>query len=136
MTLWTHDVYVQSGTEEQAASLHFPLWPKVTLIRAAAGRLLAAKMLPDAFVHDIKIYTRHKSKVTNTAPRCPSSLPTQSLCIAQSSFIIIPFLRELGGLRQHRGCVPVLPREVNFSLNKCLKGARLKGTGVNYRWAR
>lgn len=36
------------------------------------------------------------------------------------------------GLKQHLGSVLVLQGDVNFSLNKCLKSPRLKGTGVNY----
>lgn len=75
---------------------------------------------------------RHRIKVSNTVLGCPSSLPTQSLCIVQSSFIIIPFLRELVGLKRYHGRARVLQGEANFSLNKCLKSARLRGTGVNY----
>lgn len=40
------------------------------------------------------------------------------------------------GLKRHLGSVLVLQGEVNFSLNKCLKSPRLKGTGVNYRWGK
>lgn len=49
------------------------------------------------------------------------SLPTQSLCIVKSSFSIIPFSRELVGLKQHLSSVLVLQGEVNFSLISVLR---------------
>lgn len=44
-----------------------PLCSDITLVRTTTGLLLAAKTLASTFICHIRVYLRHKSKVTNTS---------------------------------------------------------------------
>lgn len=67
MTLWTHDVYVQPKAENGLALSVFPLCSDITLVRTTPELLLVAKTLASTFTCRIRVYLRHKSKVTNTS---------------------------------------------------------------------
>lgn len=67
MTLRTHDVYVQPTAENEAALSAIPLCSDTALVRTTAGLLLVAKTLASTFIARIRVYLRHKSKVTNTS---------------------------------------------------------------------
>lgn len=69
-------MYVQPTAEKGAPLSAFPLCSHTTLARTTTGLLRVAKTLASTFICSIRVYLRHKSKVTNTSG--PSYLSAHS----------------------------------------------------------
>lgn len=60
-------MYVQPKAENGLALSVFPVCSDITLVRTTPGLLLVAKTLASIFIYRLRVYLRHKSKVTNTS---------------------------------------------------------------------